>query len=606
MDKVKALQDIATKLRIHCINMTSKAGSGHPSTCFSMAELMSCLFFDEMSYDVDNPNNLANDEFVLSKGHAAPILWACFSEAGIIMPQAMDTLRKINSSVEGHPTPRMKFVKAATGSLGQGLSVGVGMCLANNLAKSKARVYVMLGDGELAEGNIWEAANSAAFYELDNLVAVVDVNRLGQSMPTMHEHDLDAYVNKFEAFGWEAIKIDGHKIDKILDAFAKARKSKKPVAIIAKTFKGKDVSFLEDKEGWHGKALDSEKTAKALKELGPIPEVNSAELVKEPKHEVELKFKQSKVFKVNYKKDDEVATRAAFGNALVSLGKSNEAIVALDGDVKNSTMTEDFFKAYPKRSFDSFIAEQNMVGMSIGFSSKGFIPVPATFAAFLTRAHDQIRMAAYSYSNITFVGSHVGVSIGEDGASQMGLEDMAMFTPIPQAVVLYPSDAVSAEYCTKLLVEHKGISYLRTTRPATPIIYKNDESFKIGGSKIIKKSKDDKLTVIAAGITVHEALKAYKILKKEGINIRIIDAYSVKPIDEKGILASASETNNKLIVVEDHFQFGGLGETVRTAVGDKAKIKHLFINDLPRSGKPDELLDLFCISADSIVKAVKK
>lgn len=606
MDRIKVLGQIATRLRINVLNMTTAAGSGHPTTCLSMAELMSCLFFDEMKYDIKDPFNLANDEFVLSKGHAAPILWAAYAEAGIVEQDELIHLRKLFSNLEGHPTPRVPFVKAATGSLGQGLSVGLGMVLALSLAKSKARVYVMLGDGELAEGNVWEAAELASYYKANNLVAIVDANGLGQSGPTMHSKDVSAYVKKFSAFGWETFLINGHDIKQILNAFAKAKKSKKPVAIIAKTFKGNGVSFLKNKEGWHGKALSKEQLSKALKELGKMPVVDSKKFVKAPKQEVSFIFKQNNFININYKMDEQVSTRAAFGNALVKLGKANNSFVVLDGDVKNSTMTEYFFKKFPKRSFECFIAEQNMIGMAVGFSAKGFVPIPSSFSAFLSRAHDNIRMAAYSFSNIKFVGSHSGISIGEDGPSQMGLEDLAMFTPIPNSVVLYPCDAVSAEACTALMLNHKGICYLRTSRPATKIVYINSEDFKVGGSKVLRKTDEDVVTVVAAGITVHEALKAHEALKEEGIFIRVIDAYSIKPIDAKTILENAHATNQRIIVVEDHYGFGGLGEAVRQAVGNTNTIRHLFVNDIPRSGRSDELLDKYGISADNIIKEVKK
>ncbi|MCK4337606.1 MAG: transketolase, partial [Candidatus Aminicenantes bacterium] len=589
----------------HTIKMTTESASGHPTTCMSIAELTACLFFDEMQYNINDPFDWANDEVILSKGHAAPVLWAAYAEAGIFPEKNLKNLRKITSSLEGHPTPRMKWIKAATGSLGQGLSVGVGMAAALKLGKSPRRVYVILGDGECAEGSIWEAANSAYDLKLDNLCAIVDINRLGQSEPTMHGHDIKSYEKKFKAFGWEAIKINGHNIDDILEAFKAARASDKPFVILAKTLKGKGVSFLEDKNGWHGKPLKKEEMARALDELGPIPDVDAKKFVKKPRP----RKNPYEGGRFNFKRNnypDKTATRRAYGNALVSLGRINNRVVSIDGDVKNSTYADDFFKAFPRRSFQSYIAEQNMVGMGIGLSAKGFIPYMATFAAFLSRAHDQIRMAAYSMANLKIVGSHVGVSIGADGPSQMGLEDLSIFRPIPGCVVLYPSDAVSTEACVESLARHKGISYLRTSRPAMAVLYQKKEKFPIGGSKVLKRSRNDNVTVIAAGITVHETLKAYENLKKEGIFIRVIDAYSVQPIDQVGIQREIRSGGNKVIVVEDHFQNGGLGDAVSSALAGKTKIVHLAVKDLPRSGQPNELLDKYGISADHIISAVRE
>jgi len=604
MDKKKALEKIAQRLRIHSFKMTTKAGSGHPTTCSSMAELAACLFFDEMQYNIHDPFDWANDEFVLSKGHAAPILWAAYAEAGIISVKSLRNLRKITSSLEGHPTPRMRWVKGATGSLGQGLSVGVGLAMAMKLGKCPRRVYVVLGDGECAEGAVWEAANQAWLAGLDNLCAVLDINRLGQSDPTMHGHDLDAYEKKFKAFGWNAIKIDGHNISQILSAFKKAKQSKKPTAIIAKTIKGKGVSFCEDKNGWHGKPLSQEDLLRALDELGPMQEIDAKKYVKKPNRLKKPKIKRGFKFAKNtYNKD--TPTRRAYGNALVNLGKVNEAVVSIDGDVKNSTYADAFFAAYPKRSFEVYIAEQNMVGIGIGMAARGYLPFIATFAAFLCRAHDQIRMAGYSFSNMKFVGSHVGVSIGADGPSQMGLEDLALFRPIPGCVVLYPSDAYSTERCVEAMARHKGLAYLRTTRPGTPLLYKKGEDFPIGGSRILRKNQKDSAAVIAAGITVHEALRAYEELKKENILVRVIDAYSVQPMDPK-IQNKVARAGNKAVVVEDHFRSGGLGDAVASLLGGKADLVHLAVDDLPRSGKPRELLEKYGISAGHIKQAVKQ
>jgi transketolase len=605
MEKIEVLEKIAKRLRIHSLKMTTKAGSGHPTTCLSMAEIASCLFFDEMKYNIEDPHDWANDEHVLSKGHAAPILWAAYAEAGIIPENSLMNLRKISSPLEGHPTPRMKWVKAATGSLGQGLSVGVGLAAAMKLGRSRRRVYVIMGDGECAEGAVWEAANTASMLKLKNLCAVVDVNRFGQSGTTMHEHDLKAYERKFKAFGWDALRIDGNSISAVLQAFQKAKKSDKPFVILARTKKGKGISFIEDKNGWHGKPLSQDELQKALNELGAIPDIDAKRFVRRPKKTEGPELKNRSNFKKNsYSKD--TATRRAYGNALLNLANINSAVVAIDGDVKNSTYADDFFEAYPKRSFQNYIAEQNMVGMGIGMAAKGYIPFIATFAAFISRAHDQIRMAAYSLTNMKLVGSHVGVSIGADGPSQMGLEDIALFRPIPGCVVLYPSDAYSTESCVEVMVKYKGLVYLRTTRPGTPLLYDKNEKFPIGGSKVLKRSRKDEASIIAAGITVHEALKAYKELKNENISVRIIDAYSVQPLDKENISRQVKQTEGKAVVVEDHFERGGLGDAVAMALAGRASLEHLAVKELPRSGKPGELMEKYGIDSGHIVAAVKR
>jgi transketolase len=513
-------------------------------------------------------------------------------------------LRKITSNLEGHPTPRMPWVKAATGSLGQGLAVGVGLAYAQRLSRSPARTYILMGDGECAEGAVWEAANAASLLKLANLCAIVDINRLGQSDFTMHGHDIAAYVRKFKAFGWTALPADGHNVKELLDALDKARSSRGPAVILAKTIKGKGVSFIEDRNGWHGKPLKEDELKSALAELGEMPALDGRRLVKARRGKRPAAPEKSFDFvRTDYK--DKTATRWAYGQALVSLGRVNQAVVVIDGDVKNSTYAEKFFEAFPERSFQSYIAEQNMVGMGIGLAAKGYIPFLATFAAFLTRAHDQVRMAAYSFSNLKLCGSHVGVSIGEDGPSQMGLEDLAMFRPIPGCIVLYPCDAVSAEACVEAMASHKGMVYLRATRPATPILYEKGETFPIGGSKVLRAGLDDRAVVVAAGITVHEALKAWDELKKAGLNVRVVDAYSVQPLDAVGLRHHAAECGGRVVVVEDHFPAGGLGEAVAAELAGSARIVHLCVRELPRSGKPDELLEAYGISAPRIRQAVE-
>jgi len=605
MARIDDLRKIATRLRIHSLRMTTMAGSGHPTTCLSAADLAACLFFSAMRWNTKDPDDPGSDEFVLSKGHAAPLLWAVYAEAGVIPLEDLLDLRKITSDLEGHPTPRMPWVKAATGSLGQGLSVGAGMALAQRLDKSPARTFVLMGDGECAEGQVWEAAAAASYWKLRNLVAVVDVNRLGQSDPTMHQHDLGVLKRKFGAFGWDAVIVDGHKIDKVLAALSMAGKKGRPTVILARTLKGKGVSFIQDRNGWHGKPLKADELAKAIEEIGCLPDVDARRFVRQPKP-----FRKKKAgLPADFPRtvySEKTATRLAYGNALLNLARVAPSVVAIDGDVKNSTYADKFFEAFPGRAFQAFIAEQNMIGVGIGLAAKGYIPFMATFAAFLTRAHDQVRMAAYSFSNIKICGSHVGVSIGEDGPSQMGLEDLAMFRPIPGCVVLYPSDAVSSEACVAAAAAHKGMCYIRTSRPATPILYGAGETFAIGGSKVLRKRTGDAVTVIAAGITVHEALKAADALKAEGLGLRVVDAYSVAPLDETAILREIAETGGRAVVVEDHYAGGGLGEAVAQALAGRASLVHLCVRELPRSGKPDELLDRFGISASHIARAARE
>ncbi len=606
MARIDDLRKIATRLRIHSLRTTTAAGSGHPTTCLSAADLAACLFFSEMRWSTTDPGDPASDEFVLSKGHAAPLLWAVYAEAGVIPLESLLDLRKITSDLEGHPTPRMPWVKAATGSLGQGLSVGVGLALAQRLDKSPARTFVLLGDGECAEGQVWEAAAAASHWKLRNLCAVVDVNRLGQSDPTMHQHDLAALKRKFTAFGWDAAIVDGHKIDKVLAALRTVGKKGKPTVLLARTLKGKGVSFIEDRNGWHGKPLKADELARALEETGCLPDVDARRFVRKPKP---FRTKKRAAAPTDFPRTaytEKTATRLAYGNALLSLAKVNPSVVAIDGDVKNSTYADKLFEAFPGRAFQGFIAEQNMVGVGMGLAAKGYLPFLATFAAFLTRAHDQVRMAAYSFANIKLCGSHVGVSIGEDGPSQMGLEDLAMFRPIPGCVVLYPSDAVSSEACVAAVAAHKGLAYIRTSRPATALLYPAREAFPIGGSKVLRRAEGDAVTVVAAGVTVHEALKAADALKKEGVGLRVIDAYSVEPLDKETIRREAAETGGRVVVVEDHFPGGGLGDAVAQALAGQARLTHLCVRELPRSGKPDELLERFGVSASHIARAARE
>ena len=604
------LKQKATNLRIHAIVSTSEAGSGHPTTCLSAADIVSALFFHAMRYDCTDAQNPNNDRFILSKGHAAPLLYAAYAEAGIIPTENLLTLRQIDSILEGHPTPRFEWTEVATGSLGQGLSLGLGMALNGKyLDKSDYRVYVLLGDGETAEGGVWEAAALATHYQLNNLIGIVDVNALGQSQRTMDAFDIDTYCRRFEAFGWQTIGIDGHDFDEILPALAQAKASTdKPTMIVAKTFKGKGISFLENADGWHGKAIPKgEELDKALAELGPLhAEVPLQIESPSPIDGENLNAAVTECEAPDYIPGEKVATRGGYGTGLAKLGSANLAVVALDGDTKNSTYAEQFMERHPNRYFEMFIAEQNLVGAGIGLAKRGKIPFVSTFAAFLSRAYDQIRMSAISQANIKYAGSHCGVSIGEDGPSQMGLEDIAMFRALPEAVVLYPSDAVAAERLVAEAAAHEGIVYLRTSRPQTPVLYDAAERFPIGGCKVIRKSEQDSVTVVAAGVTLHEALTAYETLAAEGIAIRVLDLYSIKPIDTETLQQAAAETNNTLITVEDHYPEGGLGDAVMAAVATEGVSVHkLAVKGIPRSGKPEELLEYHGISADTIVRKVR-
>jgi transketolase len=604
---IELLKGIANQLRIHSITSTTAAGSGHPTSCCSAADVMAALFFGHMRYDAKNPHYYNNDRFILSKGHAAPLLYAAWAETGLFPTSELLKLRQFGSDFEGHPTTRLPFVDVATGSLGQGLSVGAGMALAARLDHLDYRTYVLLGDGEIAEGAVWEAASLAGVYKLNNLIAIVDDNRLGQSQTTAFGHDIGVYRKRFEAFGWRVEDIDGHDIEEILEVLGGVGLNDQPLCIIAKTYKGAGVSFLQDLDGWHGKPLNQEEAAKAIAELQPssksgigVPIPAPAQLPA-PNNAAPAGYPP-----INYKPGDQVATREAYGTALARIGEVDQRIVAIDGDTKNSTFAEKFFKKFPERSTECFIAEQNMVGVATGFGARGKVPFASTFACFFTRAFDQIRVAGISQANLKLVGSHVGVSIGEDGPSQMALEDIAMMRAIAGSVVLYPSDAVSTEKLLEQMAQKKGLCFLRTSRPKTPVIYNNDEQFPIGGAKVVRQNAGDKATVVAAGVTLHEALKAADALKAEGIGITVIDAYSIKPLGRDVILAAAKKTGNTVITVEDHYIEGGLGDAVAGELSvEGIKVHKLAVTALPRSGKPAELLAHFGIDAAAIAKKVK-
>jgi len=608
-DKMAQLKKIAALIRYYILAATTEAGSGHPTSSLSATELMTALLFGGyFRFDVDRPEHPNNDRLIFSKGHASPLFYALWTAAGKLPGEELiKTYRKFGSPLEGHPTVRFPYTEAATGSLGQGLSVGLGMALnAKYLDKLPYLTYVLLGDSEMAEGSQWEAIQLAAHYELDNLVGILDVNRLGQRGETMYGHDLQAYGQRLAAFGWETILVDGHDFDEILPAYQQAALvSGKPVMIIAKTIKGKGVSFIEDKNGWHGKALNREEFERALPELGTVDLAVRGEIPK-PHDQKPLAPQPQKAPPLSYPPDKPVATRVAYGNALKRIYPEFPWIVSLDGEVSNSTMAEIFQKAHPDRFFEVYIAEQNMVGMGLGLARRGKIPFVSTFAAFFSRAFDQIRMSQYSDPDLKFVGSHAGVSIGEDGPSQMGLEDLAMFRTVLGGVVLYPCDAVSTEKLVEAAARHQGIVYLRTTRQATPTLYAPEEKFSIGGSKVLRRSDQDRAAVIAAGITVFEALAAYEELQKEGISLRVIDLYSIKPLD-LATLQDAARVAKILVTVEDHYPEGGLGEAVQSALASSTTPVHsLAVRRKPQSGKPGELLDFEEISAKAIVRKVKE
>lgn len=605
-----ALADMANRLRIHSIESTSAAGSGHPTSCCSMAELTAALFFDAMHYDVKNPRSLGNDRFVLSKGHAAPILYAAWAEAGLFPPSELLTLRKLSSDLEGHPTPRLSFVDVATGSLGQGLSAGCGMAWVEKYVdKGPTRIYVLLGDGESAEGSVWEALAFASYYKLDNLCAIFDVNRLGQSDPTMIQHHLEVYEHRLKAFGWHALVIDGHDLGAVTYAYEEAARTKdKPTAIIARTFKGRGIPGIEDQENWHGKAL-GDKTADAVAHLRGLIKGSNGLTPKPPRGKARApSTAPARLSPPEYKKGAKVATRQAFGDALARLGQADERVVALDGDTKNSTYSEKFHKACPGRFIECYIAEQNLVGVAVGAATRGKIAFASTFACFLTRAFDQIRMAGISQSTANFVGTHAGVSIGQDGPSQMALEDLAMFRTIPGSVVFYPTDAVATDRAVLLAANHPGITFLRAGRPATAVLYDNNETFEIGKAKVVRSSKKDALTIVAAGVTLYEALAAADELAKEGVGVRIVDPFTIKPLDRETILAAARETGGRILTVEDHYPEGGIGDAVAGELaGEKNIVLHkLAVREVPRSGEPEELLHKYGIDSKSILETIRQ
>ena len=603
---IELLKGIANQLRIHSIEATTAAGSGHPTSCCSAADVVAALFFGHMKYDAKNPHFYNNDRFILSKGHAAPLLYAAWAENGFVPIPELLKLRQFGNDLEGHPTPRLAVADVATGSLGQGLGVGVGMALAAKQDKLDFNTYVLLGDGEIAEGAVWEAASLAGFYKLSNLIAIVDANRLGQSQATAFGHDISVYVKRFQAFDWRVETLDdGHDMEEIMEVLSGVGLDERPLAIIAKTYKGAGVSFLQDKDGWHGKPLNKEEAAAAIAELAPSAKSGLGVAIPAPTALPAPNLAAPASYPaISYKLGDLIATREAYGAALVRLGEADPRINAMDGDTKNSTFAEKFFKKFPERSTECFIAEQNLVAVAVGYATRGHVPFASTFATFFTRAADQIRVAGISQANLKLVGSHVGISIGEDGPSQMALEDLAMMRAVVGSTVLYPADAVATEKLLEQMAILKGVAFLRTSRPKTPVIYGNDEQFPVGGAKVLRTG--DKVTIVGAGVTLFEALKAADSLRAEGINVTVIDAYSIKPLGKKEILAEAKKTGNTVITVEDHYSEGGLGDAVAGELSSEGvKVHKLAVVGIPRSGHAAELMAAFGIDAAAIVKKVK-
>ena len=602
------LQALARLIRLYCLNMTSKAHSGHLTSSLSAADLMTALVFGgTFRFKLDEPAHPNNDRLIFSKGHASPLFYALWAVAGAIPEEELLSYRQFGSRLEGHPTPRFPYVEAATGSLGQGLGIGLGMALnASRLDHLPYRTYVLLGDSEMSEGSQWETIQLAAHYQASNLIGIIDVNRLGQRGATMLGHDIDGYARRVSAFGWKTLTIDGHDMPQVLDAFAAAtEEQRQPVMIVARTIKGKGISFLEDAEGWHGKALDDNEWEQAQGEFSDVDRHRRGTVVA-PGSQRPAPVSAQPAPPPDYAIGQSVSTRKAYGTALARLAAQFPQLVSLDAEVSNSTMAELFAKKVPERFFEMFITEQNMVEVALGLSRRGKIPFVSTFAAFLTRAFDQIRMSQYSEANIKFVGSHAGVSIGEDGPSQMALEDVSMFRSILASTVLHPCDAVSTEKLVEAAATHEGLVYLRTMRQDTPVIYDVKEPFQIGGSRVLRESSADRLTLVAAGATVHEALKAHGQLKGEGIPVRVIDAYSIKPIDTMTLRAAADVTGT-IVTVEDHYPAGGLGDAVLHALADRpVPVTVLAVQKTPMSGKGEELRDFEGISASAIVTAAKR
>ena len=604
--RLLALDDVATQLRIDSVRATTAAGSGHPTSCASAADLVAAVFFDAMRIDPDFPRAPTSDRFVLSKGHAAPLLYAAWTAVGLVDRNELTQLRQIDSDLEGHPTPRLPFVDVATGSLGQGLGVGLGLALGARFAGTDARTFVLMGDGEIAEGSVWEAVQLAARDRVDTLVGIVDVNGLGQSGPTMLDHDMRAYQRRFAGFGWRVQVIDGHDMRQITTALRRAMRGRgAPSMIVARTVKGKGLTGVEGLEGWHGKPLPADMAERVVAELEQRKHHLPAPPIRRPRRRPPGKPAVGTVS--GTPPGGEIATREAYGDALVRLGAADPRVVALDGDVKNSTFAERFKQKFPERFVECFIAEQNMVSVAAGLAAQGFVPFASSFACFLERAADQIRMAGISRANVKLCGSHAGVSIGEDGPSQMALEDLALFRAIPEAVVFYPGDGAATDAAVQLAAQRSGVVYIRTTRGKTAALYRDDTAFTVGGLKVLRRSDADRVAIVAAGITLHEALAAHDELATAGIAVRVIDLYCVKPIDAAALLEAGRACARGLLTVEDHYAEGGIGAAVLEAVGESGIAVHrLAVREIPRSGPPKKLLERYGIGRAAIVAKVRE
>jgi transketolase len=602
-------QQLGQQLRVDSIRCSTAAGSGHPTSSMSAADLIAVLISRYLQYDWNRPKDPNNDHLIYSKGHASPLCYAMFKAVGAITDQELMTFRTFGSRLQGHPTPALPWVDVATGSLGQGLPIGVGVALAGQkLDKLPFHVWVLCGDSELAEGSIWEALDKAGHYQLSNLTAIWDINRLGQRGETEFGWNLDAYRRRVESFGCFPIVIDGHDVTAVDRAYGQALSATgKPTVIIAKTVKGKGFSEIENKEGWHGKVLPPDMAERAIKELGGIRhlKVKTAKPDRDPSPKVSARVEPT-VTLPTYTKDDKVPTRKAYGDALLALG-AIPTVVAMDGEVSNSTHSDEFAKAYPERFFEIWIAEQQLIATAVGMSVRGYKPFASTFAAFLSRAYDFIRMAGISQANIRLTGSHAGVEIGQDGPSQMALEDLASLRAVHSSTVLYPCDPNQTAKLTRLMADTDGIVYMRTTRNAYPTIYGASESFKVGGSKVLRQSPKDRVTLIGAGVTVHNCLAAADQLAAKKISARVIDLYSVKPVDLKTLREAARVTKGKFVIVEDHYPEGGIGAAVMEAMSEAPpRVAHLAVKGLPTSGKPEELMNAAGISARHIVAAATK
>lgn len=603
---VRQLEALSRQIRHRILTMSTAAGSGHPTSSLSATDLMATLYFGGvLRYDLARPQEPGNDRVVFSKGHASPLFYALYAAAGVVKTRELLTYRKKGSVLEGHPRPNFRYAEAATGSLGQGLSIGCGLALAAKLDKLPYRTFVLLGDSELAEGSNWEAAMQASHDQLDTLIAVVDINRLGQSHPTMYGRDARTYARRFQSFGWQTEVVDGHDHAAVLKAYKNLLRAKGPAVLLAKTVKGKGVPFLEDHEGWHGKAVPIPKLPEALSGLGRVDMRLTGRISKPPRVRPRKTPSGKGRALPAYPKGSELASRRGAAEALVTLGAGNKRLFVIDPEVANSTYTEFFAEHFPERFKEAYIAEQHATGLAVGLSRRGYKPVVATFAAFLTRAHDQIRMARYSEADITFIGSHAGVSIGPDGPSQMAVEDLALFRSVPDAVVLSPADGTSAAALTALAVAHPGISYVRVARNETPTLYDSVKPFRIGGSRTLRRSPHDTVSIVATGVTVPAALVAADKLLAQNVPVRVIDAYSIQPIDAAAINRAARETG-RLVVAEDHGPAGGLADAVRSALTAPATVVSLADRKVPGSATPAEQLAFQGIDAPGIMRAVKK